>query len=96
MNSPYSQLNQDLWVIDVLKHKKNGIFVDVGTFDGVNLSNTYILEKDYKANNVTFKKIQQSRKCIYVNEMLSNEMDEIIPLQHFGELSLNIVKQILS
>jgi len=67
MKSPYSQLNQDLWVLDTLKHKRNGIFVDVGAFDGINLSNTYLLEKEHgwngiciEANSESFKKLKSS------------------------------------
>ena len=43
----YSQYNQDLEVINYYKMKKNGYYVDIGAFDGVNLSNTYLLEKQY-------------------------------------------------
>ena len=94
MRSLYSQLNQDLWVIEVLNEKKNGTFVDVGAFDGINLSNTYILEKDFEwngicieANSKTFQKLKDVRKCICVNEMLSDSCGDIIRLQHMGELS---------
>jgi len=94
MNSLYSQLNQDLWVIEVLKGKKNGIFVDVGAFDGVNLSNTYMLEKDFgwngicvEANSDTFNRLKEARDCVCVKEMLSDSCDNTLKLQHMGELS---------
>lgn len=93
-NSPYSQLNQDLWVLDFFRNKKNGVFVDVGAFDGVNLSNTYLLEKDYgwtglcvEANSATFEKLKKSRDCVCVNEMLSNKAGKVVSLQRMGELS---------
>ena len=41
----YSQLNQD---IEVILHYKNinGYYVEIGANDGINLSNTYLLEKN--------------------------------------------------
>jgi FkbM family methyltransferase len=43
----YSQYEQDLAVLRFYKMKKNGFYLDIGAFDGVKLSNTYLLEKDY-------------------------------------------------
>lgn len=43
----YSQYEQDLSVIRFYKMKKNGFYLDIGAFDGVNLSNTYLLEQEY-------------------------------------------------
>lgn len=43
----YSQFNQDLEVVEFYKSKKNGYFVDIGAYDGVEYSNTYLLEKEY-------------------------------------------------
>jgi FkbM family methyltransferase len=44
----YSQIGQDRWVCEnVFKHRTNGYFVDVGAYDGKDLSNTYVLEHHY-------------------------------------------------
>lgn len=40
-----SQIGQDRFVQDVLKHKQNGTFVDIGCGDHEHFSNTYVLEK---------------------------------------------------
>lgn len=42
-----SQLFQDLLVLWVLKNKKFGFFVEFGATNGIDLSNTWILEKKY-------------------------------------------------
>jgi len=41
----YSQAGQEDWVIDFFDGKRNGYFLDVGALDGIQSSNTYILEK---------------------------------------------------
>lgn len=43
----YSQLNQDIKVIEFYNHMKNGFFIEIGAHNGIHLSNTYLLEKDY-------------------------------------------------
>lgn len=41
----YSQANQDKWVYEAISHKKNGFYVDIGAYDGIQTSNTYVFEK---------------------------------------------------
>ena len=42
-----SQLRQDLFVLSELNLKRNGFFVEFGATNGKDLSNTYILEKEF-------------------------------------------------
>ena len=44
----YSQLFQDLFVVFFLKGKRNGFFVEFGATNGVDLSNTLNLERDFE------------------------------------------------
>jgi FkbM family methyltransferase len=44
----YSQLFQDLFVVFFLQGKRNGFFVEFGATNGVDLSNTLILERDFQ------------------------------------------------
>ena len=47
-----SQINQDIFVISNLHGKKNGYFVEFGATDGIGLSNTLLLEKEYGWNGI--------------------------------------------
>tara|TARA_Y100001937_G_C7103378_1_gene323664 strand:+ start:809 stop:1462 length:654 start_codon:yes stop_codon:yes gene_type:complete len=74
-----SQLNQDLWILDLYKMKKDGYFVEVGACDGTNLSNTYLLEKcfDWKGICIepvpsSWQSLVQNRECIALNECVSD------------------------
>jgi hypothetical protein len=42
-----SQSGQDKFILSVLKNKKNGYFLEIGSNDPIVINNTYILEKDY-------------------------------------------------
>src|SRR5262249_2921713 len=43
-----AQLFQDLRVVFLLKGKRNGFFVEIGAANGLDLSNTAILERDFQ------------------------------------------------
>ncbi len=66
----YSQIKQDIWVLDKLNNKKNGFFVDIGAHDGVSLSNTLLLEEQFgwnglcvECNDGVLPKLRSSRKA---------------------------------
>lgn len=42
-----SQMGQDLEVVKFYNKKRDGFFIEVGASDGIELSNTYLLEKEY-------------------------------------------------
>lgn len=62
-----SQLGQDLKVLEFYKHKKDGFFVEVGASDGINLSNTYILETSYNWHGICVEPIPST-----FNELVKN------------------------
>jgi FkbM family methyltransferase len=47
LNESNSQLRQDLFVLSETNFKKNGYYVEFGATNGIDLSNTYILERDF-------------------------------------------------
>jgi FkbM family methyltransferase len=48
MGQSKSQLRQDLFVLSQTEFKKNGFFVEFGATNGVDLSNTHLLEKEFE------------------------------------------------
>ena len=46
--SYYGQVAQDLFVIHMLKKKKNGYFIEIGSNDPINCNNTYKFHSYYK------------------------------------------------
>jgi FkbM family methyltransferase len=43
----YSQRHQDTDIVTFYKEKRNAFFVDIGASNGIEISNTYLLEKDF-------------------------------------------------
>ena len=43
----FGQAHQDKFVLNVLKEKRNGYFIEIGSNDAMHINNTYILEKKF-------------------------------------------------
>jgi FkbM family methyltransferase len=66
----FSQIGQDQYYIDnIAKHKKNGVFLDVGANNGIFESNTAALEFDYNWTGI----------CIEANPSLINDLKKNRP-----------------
>ncbi len=91
-----SQLGQELWVLEQLKYKSGGYFVEFGATDGVLLSNTYILETEFgwsgicaEPNPLFFEELKKNRKCKVVDACIagkSGEKVEFVLADVFGGL----------
>ncbi len=69
-NRSLSQLGQDLWALARSNYKRGGYFVEFGATDGVLLSNSYLLERDFdwtgicaEPNPAMYAKLQKNRRC---------------------------------
>ena len=56
------QLLQDKFVLNLLKFKKNGTFVEIGTNNPIVNNNTYLLEKDFNWKGIMIEYIDKFEK----------------------------------
>ena len=76
----YSQSSQDQYLNEnIFKNKLNGFFVEIGAFDGVQLSNSYFFEKELKWKGICiepipeiYKLLRANRTCICVEGIVYN------------------------
>ena len=66
----FSQAGQDKWVFETLNYIADGIFVDIGAYDGIQTSNTYALESYLRweglciePNQHAYNALRNNRKC---------------------------------
>ena len=84
MTNFQSQVGQDEWVVSFFSSKRNGYFLDIGSHNGVDLSNTYYLEKELQWNGICveadpylFGDLRKNRGCICVNVAASDSEGKI-------------------
>jgi hypothetical protein len=89
-----AQLRQDLLVLCHTNFKENGYFVEFGACDGRELSNTYLLEKDFKWNGILaeparmwHKDLYHQRNCHISEDCLWRESGQKLVFNEVGELS---------
>ena len=51
----HSEAGQDKFVLESLDYKRNGFYVEIGAYHSKDISNTYVLEKDYGWSGVSFE-----------------------------------------
>ena len=80
-----SQLGQDVLVDQYLNGKRNGVFVDIGAYDGVTFSNTLMLEqqRDWTGMCIeplpdVFTVLQKSRRCVCVQACVGNREEAAV------------------
>jgi len=80
-----SQAGQDYWIYaEAFNEKKNGYFLDIGAYNGILFSNTYILESRYgwsgicvEANPIAFKELARNRRAVCLNVCLDRSEGEV-------------------
>ena len=95
LKKTYSQLGQDLNVSKYFDYKKNGYFVDIGAYDGIEYSNTYLLEKKYNWKGICievvpsiFNKLKKNRPdVITVNTAVYNTNGDTVEISESNMLS---------
>lgn len=100
-----SQLAQDLFVLSELNFKKKGFFVEFGATNGIDLSNTYLLEKKYKWNGILAEPARQwhsellknrdvfiEKNCVWIDSnkrLIFNEIGELSTIDTFSNSDMH-------
>lgn len=70
-----SQLRQDLFVLSQLNFKTNGFFVEFGATNGVDLSNTFLLEKEFGWSGILAEPAKKWHKHLRKNRSAFLDFD---------------------
>lgn len=84
----YSQIEQDKYYIEnIINYKPNGIFIEIGGYDGITGSNTYFLEKNLnwsgiiiECNPIMVQKCKENRNCIICDKAIYKESNKEIEI----------------
>lgn len=83
----HSQCGQDKFLYKNFfkNYNKPGIFIELGAFDGIKISNSYFFEKYLGWNGVCiepteyyYKKLVKNRKCFTFNNVIYDEIKDIV------------------
>lgn len=70
-----SQIGQDLFALYSLSWKRGGYFVEFGATNGVDLSNTYLLEKDFGWNGILAEPAKVWHADLVINRSAAIDFD---------------------
>jgi FkbM family methyltransferase len=68
----YSQLGQDLDVLKFYNEKRDGYFVEIGAYNGIEISNTYLLESQYGWKGICSEPIPKQYELLTHNRLNSH------------------------
>ena len=70
-----SQIHQDLFVLSELGFKKNGFFVEFGATDGIDLSNSHLLETKFDWSGILAEPAKIWHSALHENRSASIETE---------------------
>jgi len=98
-----SQLLQDIFVLSQLNFKRNGFFVEFGATDGVALSNTYLLEKNYGWKGILAEPsvrwhaaLEGNRRCFIEESCVWKESGLSLSFKETAEAELSTITDFIS
>jgi FkbM family methyltransferase len=86
---------QDLLVLELLGGRRDGTFVDIGANDGVSISNTLHLEREFGWSGLAieplpsiYEKLTQARKCHTLNACVSDKAGQALFTEVVGGVNM--------
>ena len=93
-----AQLFQDLFVLFSLSQKREGFFVEFGATDGVELSNTLLLERSYGWNGILaepakcwHKDLRMNRNCVIDTRCVWTKSGEVLEFKQVSDRELSTI-----
>jgi FkbM family methyltransferase len=95
-----SQIMQDLFVLLETNFKKNGFFVEFGATNGLDLSNTHLLEKEFQWNGILAEParvwhndLRKNRSCNIEENCVWTDTNLILEFNEVKESGLSTITQ---
>ena len=93
-----SQLKQDLFVLLETNFKKNGFFVEFGATNGIDLSNTYLLETEFnwkgilaEPAKVWHEDLDKNRACVIEKDCVWSDSSSVLDFNEVNEAELSTI-----
>ena len=93
-----AQLRQDLFVLNELQFKREGFFVEFGATNGIDLSNTFLLEKKFNWRGILaeparcwHEELMKNRSCIINTDCVWHESGRTIQFIEASEGELSTI-----
>jgi FkbM family methyltransferase len=93
-----AQLFQDLFVLFSLSQKRDGFFVEFGATDGVELSNTLLLERSYDWSGILaepakcwHESLRMNRKCVIDTRCVWTKSGEVVEFNEVADRELSTI-----
>ncbi len=93
-----SQLKQDLFVLSETGFKKNGFFVEFGATNGVDFSNTYLLEKEFAWKGILAEpakiwhvELEKNRHCSIEKNCVWSDSSSTLDFNEVDETELSTI-----
>lgn len=97
----YSQFKQDEYLNNaIFKNKKNGVFIDIGAYDGVLLSNSYFFEKSLGWHGIciepmphVYKQLCENRSAICIEGCINPDKKtaEFLMISGYSDMLSGII-----
>jgi len=94
----HSQIGQDIFVLLELSFKAGGYFVEFGGADGVHLSNTHLLEKEFGWSGVVaepaerwHRRLKNNRNCHVEAKCVWRDSDTVLTFNETPEAELSTI-----
>ncbi len=97
----HAQIYQDLWVLWETRARRDGYFVEVGACDGIFLSNTLLLERNYGWNGIVVEPnpvfhadLAQNRRCHIDQRCVWQESGERLGFRAVAQPEYSVLQRV--